>query len=91
MKSTVELLSVKERTALALWYDTESYKALKHLLQEERLNICTKLLDVAPDDTAVIGRHQGRADGLKQLHLVLKQNYEKYIKASDGDKKKQTS
>lgn len=73
--ATIDLLTVNERKALALWYDTDSYKALKKLSELERHNIATKLLDVAPDDVVSIARHQGRADTLKQQHLTLKNNY----------------
>lgn len=88
MKSTVELLTTKERTALALWYDSDSYKAFKRLMELERVNIATKLIDVPADDTVMIARHQGRADACKQLHLTLKDNYTKWNKADDQVKQK---
>jgi len=73
--STIAELSVGERKALALWYDTVSYKAFKKLMELERVNLATKLVEVLPTDIVTISKHQGRADAYKQLHLVLKKNY----------------
>lgn len=81
-KSTLDFLTSAERTALALWYDTESYKAFKKLLQLERENTATKLVDINPTDVVSIARHQGRADNCKQLYIALKKNYEKNVKES---------
>lgn len=79
-KSTLDLLTLAERTALAHWYDTESYKAFKKLLRLERENTATKLVDIDPTDVVSIARHQGRADNCKKMHLTLKENYQKNVK-----------
>lgn len=75
MRTTIELLTSKERELLAHFYDSETYKAQKKLLEAERVNTATKLLDVSADDVVTIARHQGRADMAKQLHLTLKANF----------------
>lgn len=95
MKTTVELLTTAERRALALWYDTASYKALKKLLKLERENTATKLIDIDPTDSVSIARHQGRADFAKQLHLKMKDNYQVHVRTEESNanrnKKKQKS
>lgn len=86
MKSTFDLLSSGERELLANFYGTPTYEALKHLLELERLNSATKMLEVDPNDVVVIARHQGRADNCKQLHLGLKRNYKSQVKAEKKQK-----
>lgn len=88
VKSTVETLTIKQRTDLALGYDSVFYKALKAFIEAERFNIATKLLDVAPDDVTTIARHQGRAIALKELHLELKRNYEAQNREDEPKKQK---
>lgn len=87
MKSMVELLNTQERKALALWYDTESYRALKKLLELERNNIATKLVDIDPTDVVSISRQQGRADALKQMHLTFKKNYQDNVRTEEKNQK----
>lgn len=82
MSSTIDQLSEPERTALALWYDTPSFKAYKKLLELERINLATKLVDVSPLDTVTISKHQGRADAYKQINLILAKNYKVMNKES---------
>jgi len=89
VKSTVEELTTQERTALALWYDTPSFKAFKRLLDLERTNISTKLLLLDPFTEAVfIARHQGRADFAKSINLVIKENYQTYTRTEETNNKK---
>lgn len=75
MKSTFEQLTPKKRELLARLYDSELYPVLKELLELERLNIATKLIDVPANDVITISKHQGRADFAKQLNLGLKRNF----------------
>lgn len=87
MKSMVDQLPPHERELLANWYDTPSYIAFKHLLEQERLNTATKLVDIDPKDVVAIARHQGRADNCKQLNLILKNNYQTHVRVNKkGDK-----
>ncbi len=80
MVSTIEKLSEKEKELLASLFGGQSYAALKKLLETERVNTATKLLDVAADDVVSIARHQGRADFAKQLHITLKKNHQRMSK-----------
>ncbi len=73
VKSTLEQLSGKERQALALFYETDAYKALINLIQAERLEIAKDHLDQS--DILMIRYLSGQANGLKKLVLTLKDNY----------------
>jgi hypothetical protein len=79
MKSTpssvIDGMTPSDREALARLYDTPAYEALKRLLNAERLNTATKLVDIDPTDVVAIARHQGRADNCKRLHQTLRANY----------------
>lgn len=77
MKSTLDQLSETERETLARLYDSELYKPLKKLLEIERLNIATKLVDIDPSDSINIAKQQGRAANCKELNLILKGNAKK--------------
>lgn len=89
MKSTVEQLTTQERTALALWYDSQTYKALRKLLELERANTATKLLLLNPNtEHHFISKHQGRAEMCKDLHQLLKSNYQEYVRTEESNKKK---
>ena len=89
MKSTVEQLTTAERTALALYYDTPAYRALKHLLELERVNTATKLLLLNPETEGhFISKHQGRAEGFKDLNLLIRDNYKEYIRTEESNQKK---
>lgn len=89
MKSTVEQLTTEERKALALWYDTSTYKIVKKLLEIERLNTATKLLLLNPTtDGHFISKHQGRAEMCKDLHQLVKDNYKTNIRTEESNKKK---
>lgn len=74
-KGTIDELLQSEREVLANWYDTPSYLALKKLLNLERVNIASKLVDIDPTQIVAVARHQGRADVCKQLHLTLMRNH----------------
>ena len=75
MKSTVDLLSTKERELLARLYESELYAPLKKLLELERNNIASKLLEIPSDDVINISKQQGRAANCKELNLTLKDNF----------------
>jgi hypothetical protein len=65
-------LNSKDRIELATIYEAPTYKSLKKWLDNERLNIATKLIVWAPDDVVNIAKFQGQADALKNLHLELR-------------------
>lgn len=65
-------LSSKDKLELAFIYELNEYRSLKKLLQNERLNISTKLLVVPADNAILIANLQGQASALKQLNLLLK-------------------
>lgn len=89
MKSTVEQLTTQERTALALFYDTPAYKAIKRLLELERLNIATKLLLLNPSiEGHFISKHQGRAEMAKDINLMIRDNYREHIRTEESNQKK---
>lgn len=75
MKGTIDQLSQKEREALVHLYGTDSYQALKKLLEIERINIATKCLE-AKDFEQVKFLH-GQEVALKELNLLLKDLYKK--------------
>lgn len=89
MKSTVEQLTTAQRRALALFYDTPAHEALKKLLELERLNTAGKLLLLDPTEHShFISKHQGRAEGFKDLNLIIKDNYKTYVQTEESNQKK---
>lgn len=66
-------LSKKDKEALAYLYEIDQYNSFKKFLENERVNIATKLLLVDPNDVVSVAKFQGAAAALKQLHLELKQ------------------
>ena len=77
MKSTFDNLSPKDKVLLVTFYETDTFNAFKRLLEAERLNIATQLVDVQADDVKTIARLQGRAEACKQLYLAIKDLYKK--------------
>lgn len=73
MKSTVSLLTPKEREALALFYDTAAYKALHKLIDTERLELAKDHVDQS--DILQIRYLSGGASSLKKLILTLEDIY----------------
>jgi hypothetical protein len=73
MKSTLEQLSKNERDALARFYETDGYKALKRLIEIERLEIAKDHVDVS--DIMMIRYLSGQAQSLKKLINTLTENY----------------
>lgn len=89
MKSTVEQLTTQERTALALFYDTPAYRALKRLLELGRLNTATKLLELDPTiHHTIMAQHQGRAMFAKELNQEIKHNYKEYVRTEESNQKR---
>jgi hypothetical protein len=89
MKSTVEQLTTSERTALALFYDTPAFRALRRLLELERLNTATKLLLLNPSvDGHYISKHQGRAEMCKDLNTLIKENYKINVRTEESNSKR---
>ncbi len=80
MISTIDKMSQNDKELLAGLYTSSYYVPLKKLLEVERSNTATKLLDVPPDDVVTIARHQGGAYMLKQLNLMLRDNSKKISK-----------
>lgn len=71
MKSVADNLSGKERILLAaLFEDIETMKALRSLLQSERINLATKAL--VASNYEEVKYLQGEAAGLKALVHTLK-------------------
>lgn len=73
MKGIVEQLSKGEREALVRLYGTDSYQALKKLLEMERINIATKCLEA--QDFEQVRFLYGQEVALKELNLLLKSLY----------------
>lgn len=73
MKSTVSLLSPKEREALALFHDSEPDKALRKLVDLERLELAKDHVDQS--DILMIRYLSGGANSLKKLVVTLDDIY----------------
>ncbi len=73
MRSTLEQLSEKERKALANFYGTDAEKALRKLIDLERLNLAKDHVDQV--DILQVRYLSGAAHSLKQLVFTLKTNY----------------
>ena len=65
-------LNSKDRIELAMIFESPTYKSLKKWLENERLNIATKLLVWPAEDVKEIAKFQGQAEAFKNLHLELK-------------------
>ena len=79
MKSTVELLSKKERQLLALFYETETHSALKRLCELERLELAKDAIDLR--DIQELRYASGQAASLKKLFGTLKGIYKETQKS----------
>lgn len=73
MKSTLEQLSAGERKALALFYDTDAFKALRKLVDVERLELAKDHVDQT--DIMQVRYLSGQASSLKKLILTLGENH----------------
>lgn len=70
MKSTLEQLSSKEREALAHLYGTDAFKALRKLIDVERLELAKD--HVGQTDILQVRYLSGQSDGLKKLVLTVR-------------------
>lgn len=69
MKRAVTLPD-KLRAELATFYDSEGYRALKTLLEAERMEIAKDLLEEKDKDTIIF--LQGQAFKCKQIHQYIR-------------------
>ena len=70
MKSTIDHLTPKELLALAHFYDTEAYTALRKLIDAERLELAKS--HVEQTDIMQIRHLSGQSTALKKLINTLK-------------------
>lgn len=73
MKNTLQQLSFKEQEILAQWYNSESYKVVKKLIEIERLELTKDHLEV--QDILQIRYLSGQAASLKKLLVTIRQHY----------------
>lgn len=73
MKTTVQLLSSNERMALALFFGTDAFAALRHLCQLEIDGLAKDALSA--QDMDAVRYSQGQAAMAKKLPLILKEIY----------------
>lgn len=78
MTSVFDDLSPKDRQALARLYELDEYKALRNAIQLLRANAATRALDALTFEE--VKHLQGQAQGLKLLHLQLKELHKKSVK-----------
>lgn len=71
MKSTVEQLSAKDRKALALFYDTDAYNALKHFAELEITSLGKDAL--GQTDITQVHYFRGRAAWASELCKLIRQ------------------
>lgn len=79
MKSTVELLNKKDRELLALFYDTDTYNALKKLCELERLELAKDA--ITQRDITEVRHLAGQAESLKKLFGTIKDIYTRFQKS----------
>jgi hypothetical protein len=73
MKSTLEDLSASEKNALALFYDSAAYKALRHLCQAEIEGLGKDaLLSQSHEHTRWLG---GQADMAAKILKIIRELY----------------
>ena len=72
MRSPLENLTKKERELLANFYNTETYKALRKLIDEERIHLAQDHVDLV--DILQVRYLSGQTQSLKKLILTLKAN-----------------
>lgn len=78
MKSTVEQLTAEERKALALFYDTEAYKALEKLIGFEKTQYAEQ--HVGQLEIGQIRYLTGMVGSLNKLLNLLQENYKESVK-----------
>lgn len=80
MKSTLEELTSAERKALALFYDTPAYQALRRLVDIERLELAKSHVDQV--DILQVRYLSGQTAALKKLIGTLRENFKSSNKKS---------
>lgn len=65
MKSPVDQLSYKEKQLLSQFYETDTYKALRHLIDMERLELAKS--HVGQTDILQVRYLSGQTESLKKL------------------------
>lgn len=78
MKSSIELLTSKDRQLLARFYETEYLEALKHLLVIERDQLAKDHVGVT--DLLQICNLSGQTISLKKLVTTLKEIHKTTVK-----------
>jgi hypothetical protein len=80
MKSAIDQLKPNEREALAHLYDTEGYKALRRLVEIERLELAKD--HVGQRDILEVVDLTGQTKALKKLLGTIRDNFKKVNKES---------
>lgn len=74
----IDKLTDKERLTLVGFYETDTFKVLKKLLEEMRLNIAKNTTEMMTTPDAAYGDlrfMQGEAKSLKDLYRILRELY----------------
>jgi hypothetical protein len=74
----IDKLTDKERLMLVGFYETDTFKVLKKLLEEMRLNIAKNTTEMTTTPDAAYGDlrfMQGEAKSLKDLYRILRELY----------------
>lgn len=80
MKSTLEELSAADRKALAHFYETPAYAALRKLIDLERLELAKSHVDQV--DILQVRYLSGQTSSLKKLIGTLQENFKASNKKS---------
>ena len=78
MKSSLEKLTSAERAALAHWYDSESYKALNKLIEQEKTEYAEQ--HVGQKDIEQIRYLTGMVGSLNKLVNTIEENFKEVNK-----------
>ena len=81
--SVEKRLTDKERLQIIAFYETDTFKAFKKLLDEMRLNIAKNTAEMTTTPDAAYGDlrfMQGEAKSLKDLYNTIKDMYQEYQK-----------
>lgn len=86
MKSTIDLLNSKDRLLLAEFYNSETHRALKRMVDIERIELAKDALDL--QDMNVIRHLSGQAYALKRLCEEIYSMYKSREQERDKKAKK---
>lgn len=84
MKSTIEQLTGAQRKALALFYETPTYEALKALCQLEIDGLAKDALDSPSQEQTRY--YAGQAQMASKLVKLIRQLYKESLKSDDKQK-----